>query len=325
MTDRRTFVSAGAAALLTLPLGAAAQRDGRLPRIGLLAPGSSYMEASFLEGMRDLGYVEGKNIAFERRFADGDFTRLPALAAELVKQKPDIIVAIVSAAAIAASQATTTIPIVMVGVADPIASGLVGNLARPGRNVTGTSSQSNATVGKQVELVRQLLPDATRAAVLWNPANAVFQQLMLGEGLIAAARLRILARILEARTPEEVDRAFDSLKSERPDVVLVLSDPFFTASGTRIANAALALRMPVVGATRPLVEAGVLAGYGPDLRVVARRAAPYVQRILKGEKPGQLAVELPTKFDLVINMKTAGTLGVTVSPTLLARADEVIR
>jgi putative ABC transport system substrate-binding protein len=320
--DRRAFVRVGVVTLASLLLGAAAQRGGRLPRIGLLSPGASPLEAPFLAGMRDLGYVEGKTIIVERRSADGDFTQLPALAADLVKLRPDVIVAMVSAASIAASQATSEIPIVMVGVGDPVASGLVGNLARPGGNVTGTSGQ--VTVAKQVELIRQMLPTAKRATILWNPANAIFQQMILGEGLIAASRLRIVVNILQAGTPEEIDRAFEALKSEPPDAVLVLQDPVFAAHAARIAQLALAHRLPVFSGTRSLVQAGILASYGSDLASVASRSALYVQKILNGAKPGDLAVELPTKFDLVVNVKTAGALGITVPPALLARA-EVIR
>jgi len=320
--DRRTFMGSGGAALLVLPLRAHAQKAPRPTRIGLLTPGPTPLEAPFMEGMRDLGYVEGKGIVVERRSADGDFTRLPALAAELAKLRPEVIVAIVSAAAIAASQATPEIPIVMVAVADPVASGLVGNLAHPGGNVTGTSGQTNATIGKQVELVRQMVP-AKRVTILWNPANANFQQMLLGEGLIAAARLRILANILQAGTPGEIDRAFEALKSDPPDAVLVLQDPVFVANSTQIAQSALALRLPAFSGARSLVQAGILASYGSDLTSVARRAAAYVHRILKGAKPGDLAIEQPTKFEVVVNLKTAKALGITIPPAVLSRAEVI--
>jgi putative ABC transport system substrate-binding protein len=171
-----------------------------MPRIGLLTPGPNPREPAFLEAMRDLGYVDGKNIVVDRRSAEGDFARLPALAAEIVKNRPDVIVALVSAPALAAKHATSTIPIVMVGVSDPVASGLVGNLARPGGNVTGTSDQSHAAVGKEFELIRQLLPEARRVVALWNPANANFQQLMVSEAFGAASRLQMLLRLLEVQT-----------------------------------------------------------------------------------------------------------------------------
>ncbi len=326
MTNRRSFVNASALLLLGVSLRAAAQRAGAMPRIGLLTPGPpNIQEQEFWQGMRDLGYVDGKNIVVDRRSAEGDFARLPALAAELVKNRPDVIVAIVSAAAIAAKQATATIPIVMVGVSDPVASGLVGNLARPGGNVTGTASQSYAAVGKEIELIRQLLPHASRVAALWNPANGIFQQLLLSEALAAAARLHMLLRLIEVRTREELDRTFATLQTERPDAVVVMQDPMFGANAARVSELALAQGLPAFSGSRLLTEAGILASYGPDLPAIARRSSVYVQRILKGAKPGDLAVEQPTKFELVINLRTAKALRIDVPATVIARADEVIR
>ena len=323
---RRKFLLATSAVLLGTSGRADAQRAGPMPRIGFLTPGIlTPTDLAFWHGMRDLGYIEGKTIAIDRRSAEGDFTRLPTLAEELVKLRPDVIVVLFSAAAIAAQQATTTIPIVMVDVSDPLASGLVGNLARPGGNVTGTASQSNVTVGKEVELIRQLLPSATRVAALWNPANAIFQQLMLSEALAAGARLHILVRIGEVRTREELDRAFAALGQERPDAVLILQDLMFNANAARVAELALTQRLPVISGSQVMAEAGIVASYGSDLAVIARRSALYVQKILKGAKPGDLAVELPTKFELVINVKTAKAIGINVPPAVLARADEVIR
>ena len=325
MMDRRTFVYASALALLGVPLRADAQRTSAMPRIGLLTPGPVPQEAAFWQGMRELGYIDGKNMVVDRRSAEGDFARLPALAAEMVKSRPDIIVAIVSAAALAAKQATATIPIVMVSVSDPVASGLVGNLARPGGNVTGTASQSYAAVGKEIELIRQLLPNAGRVAALWNPANAIYQQLMLSEALAAAARLHMLLRLIEVRTREELERTFVALGTERPDAVVVMADPMFVANAARISELALAQRLPVFSGSRALAEAGILASYGPDLLAMSRRAAAYVSKILKGAKPGDLSVEQPTKFELVINLETAKALGFTIPQSLLLRADEVIQ
>jgi putative tryptophan/tyrosine transport system substrate-binding protein len=323
--DRRTFVHASALALFGVPSGADAERAGRMPRIGFLTPSPSARESAFWLRMQDLGYVDGKNIVVDRRSADGDFARLPALAAELVKNRPDVIVAIVSAAALAAKQATSTIPIVMVGVSDPVASGLVGNLARPGGNVTGTADQSHAAVGKEFELIRQLLPNAKRAVALWNPSNANFQQLMLSEAFGAAARLQMLLRLLEVQTRDQLDSTFAALGGERPDAVVIMQDLFFGANGARIAELALAQRLPVFSGGRGLTEAGFLASYGSDGNAISQRAAVYVQKILKGAKPGDLAVELPTKFELIINLKTAKALGLTVPQSLLLRADEVIQ
>ena len=236
MTDRRTFLLG--LGILGVSLGRSAQPAGAIPRIGFLTPGPNPREHAFWQTMRELGYIEGRNIVIDRRFAEGNFALLPMLAAELVKHRPDVIVAILSAAALAAKQATSTIPIVIVGVSDPIASGLVGNLARPGGNVTGTSDQSHAAVGKEFELIRQLLPNAKRVVVLWNPANANFQQLMVSEAFGAAARLQMLLRLLEVQTRDQLDQMFAALGTERPDAVVVLQDTFFGANGTRIAELA---------------------------------------------------------------------------------------
>ena len=325
MTNRRTFVRGAGLAILCVSLGSAAQRAGTMPRIGFLTPGPNPREPAFWEGMRQLGYVDGKTIVVDRRSAEGDFARLPALAAEIVKDRPEIIVTIASAATVAAKEATSTIPIVMVGAADPIAAGLVGNLARPGGNLTGTSTQTTAAVGKLLELIPQFLPKATRLAALWDPINAISQQLRMGETLIAAARLHLLVRIVEVQTREDLDRAFAALRSVRPDAVLVSGDTFFLANAGRVAELALAHQLPVFSTGRPLTEAGTLASYAADGTVVARRAASYVQRILKGAKPGDLPVEQPTKFELVINLKTAKALGLAIPQSLLLRADEVIQ
>jgi putative tryptophan/tyrosine transport system substrate-binding protein len=325
VTDRRKFVQGAGLAILGVTLHAAAQRPGAMPHIGVLAPGLNPREPAFWEGMRDLGYVEGKNIVVDRRSAEGDFARLPALAAELVKNRPDVIVAIVTAAAIAAKQATSTIPIVTVGATDLVASGLVGNLARPGGNVTGTASLSIAAVNKLFDVIRQFLPRAERIAVLWDPANAISQQLRLGETLIAAARQNLLARVIEVRTREDLDRAFALLKTERPDATLVPSDTFFLSNAGRVAELSLADQLPVFSTSRTLTDAGILASYGADVTAFARRSASYVQRILKGAKPGDLPIELPTKFEFVINLRTAKALRIDVPANLIARADEVIR
>jgi putative ABC transport system substrate-binding protein len=275
--------------------------------------------------MRDLGYVDGKTMVVDRRSAEGDLARLPALAAEILKNRPDVIVAIASASTLAAKEATATIPIVMVGASDPVAAGLVGNLARPGRNVTGTSTQTTAAVGKLLELIPQILPGATRVAALWDPINAISQQLRMGETLIAAARLHIFVRIIEVQAREDLDRAFAALRSPRPDAVLISADTFFLANVGRVSELALANHLPVFGTGRGLTDAGILATYGTDATAIARRSAAYVQKILNGTKPGDLAVEQPTKFELVINLKTAKALGLTIPQSLLLRADEVIQ
>ncbi len=318
MIDRRTFLGVAGLAILGVSDGTLAQRTGTMPHIGFLTPGPNPREPAFWGGMRDLGYVDGKTIAVDRRSAEGDLARLPALAAEIVKNRPDVIVAIASACTVAAKEATSTIPIVMVGASDPIAAGLVGNLAHPGGNVTGTSTQTTAAVGKLLELIPQFLPRATRVAALWDPINAISQQLRMGETLIAAARLHLFVRIIEVQTREDLDRAFVALRSPRPDAVLVSADTFFLANAGHLTELALANRLPVFGTGRALTEAGILASYGADGTVVARRSAAYVQKILKGAKAGDLAVEQPTKFEFVINLKTAKALGITIPQSVLA-------
>ena len=325
-TSRRTFVRGAAGlALLGVSLGSSAQRNGAIPHIGFLTPGPNPREAAFWEGMRDLGYIEGKTIVVDRRSAEGDFARLPALAAEIVKNRPEVIVAIASACALAAKQATATIPIVVVGASDPVAGGLVGNLARPGGNLTGTSTQTTAAVGKLLELIPQFLPRATRVAALWDPVNLISQQLRMGETLIAAARLHLFVRIIEVQAREDLDRAFAALRSARPDAVLISADTFFLANAERVAEFAIADHLPGFGTGRSLTEAGIFASYGANAAAIARRSAAYVQRILKGAKAGDLPIEQPTKFELVINLKTARALGLTIPQPLLLRADEVIK
>jgi putative ABC transport system substrate-binding protein len=328
--DRRRFLAEtalGGLALAALPLAAPAQKPAALPRLGLLTPGqgSSAVEAAFVQGLRDAGYVDGRTIHIERRSADGDFGKLPALAAELVNARPAAIATIVTQASIAAKEATTAIPIVIVAVSDPVAAGLVGNLAHPGGNVTGTAAQLHAAVGKQIELMRQILPRVARIAVLWNPANAVFQQQSLGTALIAASQLRVVAQPVGLRNRDEIELAVSALAGERPDAMLVLQDPLLIANRARIVELALASRIPAFSGTRILTEAGALASYGPDLALIARRAGSYVRKILNGAQPGELAVELPTKLELVVNAKTADALGVALPNPVLARADEVIR
>jgi putative ABC transport system substrate-binding protein len=237
----------------------------------------------------------------------------------------DIIVAVVTQASIVAKQATATIPIVIVAVSDPVASGLVSNLARPGGNITGTSGVGADVVAKQLELVRTLLPNATRVAALWNPGNRTFQQQLLNEALSAAPKLRLQLRLVEARTPDDLDRAFIAIGKDRPDALLVLADPMFGSHAKRIADLALKHHLPTVSMVRAFAESGVVATYGQSFSDAYRRAATYVARILKGARPGDLPVEQPTKLELVINLKTAKVLGLVVPQSLLLRADEVIQ
>ena len=325
MVDRRSFVRAAALALAAASSPGRGQAPRNLPRVGLLTGGATTIEASLVDALRDLGYVDGRTIVLDRRSAEGDPSRLPALADELARSRPAVIVSMVTAASIAASRATKSIPIVMVAVGDPVAAGIVGSLARPGGNVTGTSSLSTAAIGKQIDIVKEILPRATRIAMLWNPGNAVFQQQLLGEALSAAARAQMFARILEATTPDEIDRAFAALGGQRPDAMLVFIDPLFTPNAARIVELGNAQRLPLFGGNRAFSQAGFVATYGSDLAVGARRAAVYVQRILRGAKPADLPIEQPTQFELFVNLKAAKALGLEVPQALLARANEVFR
>jgi len=326
MIARRELLNTLAAGALIAPFRVgSAQQIAKMPRIGFLTPGPNPREPAFWQGMRELGYADGKTMIVDRRSAEGDLARLPGLAAEIVKNRPDVIVAIASASKAAAKEASATIPIVMVGATDPVAAGLVGNLGRPGGNVTGTSTQTTAAVGKLLELIPQFLPGATRVAALWDPINAISQQLRMGETLIAAARLHIFVRIIEVQAREDLDRAFAALRSARPDAVLISADTFFLSNVGRVSELALANHLPVFGTGRGLTDAGILATYGTDSTVVARRSAAYVQRILRGAKPGDIPIEQPTKFELVINLKTAKALSLPVPQSLLLRADDVIQ
>jgi putative ABC transport system substrate-binding protein len=322
---RRAVLLTVALVFLGGPAVTGAQPATRLARVGFLGAGSQATDRSyapFRARLQELGYVEGQNLTLDDRWAEGRFERLPRLAADLVQLAPDVIATVVTQPSLAAREATATIPIVMIGVADPVAAGLVTSLARPGGNVTGTSGLAAQLVGKQLELLKETFPDLTRVSVLWNPANAVFQALQLREVQIAARALRIDLRLLEARNAGEIDRVFGTAEPLRP--LWILGDPLFTAERGRIGPLALARGVPVVGATREMVEAGALLSYGPSYHHLARRSAEYVDRILKGAKPADLPVEEATTFELAVNMKTARALGVTVPRPVLVRADRVV-
>jgi ABC-type uncharacterized transport system substrate-binding protein len=327
--DRRAFLTALAGSLLTAPLAAGAQQAGKVLRIGFLggrtpSDMSPFLDA-FRQGLRELGWVEGQNIVIDYRFAEGRFDRLPDLAAELVRLKVDIIVAQPVPAAVAAKNATGTIPIVMIsGSADPVGLGLIASLARPGGNVTGSSYSAGPEIGgKQLELLKETVPKLRRVAILSNPANPS-HALAIREVRDAAPSLGVQLQLLEARGPNEFDGAFAAMAKERVGALLVMSDGIFNLHRTRLADLAARSRLPAAYGTRENVEAGGLMSYGPSLRDFYRRAATYVDKILKGATPGDLPVEQPTKFELVINLKTAKALGLTIPPSLLQRADQVI-
>jgi putative ABC transport system substrate-binding protein len=326
---RREFIKLLGGAVAAWPVAARAQQGGKVPRIGYLSPGFASISPvgrhdAFRQGLSELGYVEGKNIVIEYRFAEGQFHRLPDLAAELVELKVDVIVAVVTQASLAAKHVTKTIPIVMVAVSDPLGSGLVASLARPDANITGTSAMVAEVVGKSLELLKEAVPNLSRVAVLWNPSNAIYQAQMLRETQVAAGALRVELQAFGARDSDELDQAFVSMIRAHADALMVLTDPILAVHQARIVDFAEKSRLPAMYGLREYVAAGGLMAYGTNIADLFHRAAAYVDKILKGAKPADLPVEQPTKFELVLNLKTAKALGITFPISLLGRADEVI-
>lgn len=324
MIPRRAVVVAAAIGLLRSPL-ALAQPTGKTPRIGFLSPSApSPISEGFRQGLRDLGYVEGQNILVEYRWAEGRFDRLPDLVAELVRLNVDVLVAQVTQASLAAKNATTTTPIVILGVGDPVGAGLVQSLSRPGGNITGTSGVAVAVVGKSLQLLTEVVPRSSRVAVLWNPANAVFQAQLVRETEAAARTLRVELQLVEARSSGDLDSAFRAMSGQGAGAILVLSDPVYTTHRARIVELAAKTRLPAMYGIREAAEAGGLMSYGPDYVELGIRTATYVDRILKGAKPADLPIEQPTKFELVVNLKTAKALDLVIPPSVLGRAAKVI-
>ena len=332
MISRRAFLGGLAGGLLAAPLTAEGQQPGRIARIGYLAANLAVADPrtreAFLQGLRDLGYVEGRNLLIEYRDAAGKTERFPALAAELVALKVDVIVAAGGTlAALAAKQATTTLPIVFAAVGNPVAEGLVTSLARPRGNVTGLSLVQQEIVGKSLELLKQAVPEVSRVALLLKPDSMPdrAKKDRLNAADVAARALSVRLQVVEARGPEDFDRAFSDMTRVRAGALTVLATPVFDSERRRLVDLAAKNRLPTVYSYRSYVEAGGLMSYGPDLPDSFRRAATYVDKILKGAKPADLPVEQPTKFELVINLKTAKALGLTIPQSLLQRADEVIQ
>jgi putative ABC transport system substrate-binding protein len=321
---RRDFITllGGAAAW---PLAARAQQPGKAARIGYLAiraPMSA--DEALLQALRELNWIEGRNIVIERRFSAGNFDRLREFAAELVRLKVDAIVAVASAGTQAAKDATASIPICFVNAGDPVGQGFVMSLARPGGNVTGVSFDASPDItAKQLQLILETVPKASRVAVLWNPTSP-FLRSYWSVAQAAAPALGVVLQSLEVQDASQYETAFKAIGRDRADALVVLSDSFATFHRARIAELAAEHRLPVLYGHRQYVEAGGLMSYGPSLFDVYRRAAAYVDKILKGTRPADLPVEQPTKYELVINLKTAKALGLEIPPTLLARADEVI-
>jgi len=329
MISRGAFISSLAAGLLSAPLAADAQQAGKIYRVGYMSVVSRQsaepLMLIFLRALRDLGWIEGRNLLVEWRWADGKVERLSGFAAELAKLNVDLIVAPQSDSALAAKRATRTIPIVHVVAGDPVADGLVTSLARPGGNVTGlTVTPSPEIVGKRLELLKTAT-GASRVAVLWNPARHYpYVELALREVNAAARVLGVQLQVLEARGPDQFEPAFAAMVRGQADALLTFEDSMFWLHRRRLAELEAKHRLPTMHDLREFVEAGSLMAYGPDLADLFRRAAIYVDKILKGTKPADLPVEQPTKFDFLINLKTAKTLGLTIPPSLLLRADQII-
>jgi putative ABC transport system substrate-binding protein len=307
-----------------------AQQQAKVWRVGILAASSRpasldthYSYGSFLKGMRELGWIEGKNVSYETRWAEGKYERLPGLAAELVQSKPDVIVASTPPSIRAARQATATIPIVMVSVGDPVALGFVASFARPGANVTGVSNAVDDVSNKYLELLRSVIPRLKRVAVLVNPENPNYLKI-LGQIRAAAKIMAVDIATIEAKTPDQIAAGLGGPKRIRAQALIVQADGFFGSQWRHIAELALKHRMPTMFWTREPVEAGGLMSYGQNVADDYRKTASFVNRILKGASPRDLPVEQPTILKLTINRKTAQALGLTLPQELLFRADEVI-
>jgi putative ABC transport system substrate-binding protein len=324
---RRSFVLVLAAMLVGLPIAVNAQKQSNIPRVGILRPGAPVIDGPFrffLQGLRDLGYVNGKNIVLEFRYAEGKRDRLPELARELVEQRVDVIFTGSNPAIFALKDATKTIPIVIVSSSDPVGTGFVASLARPGGNITGMSLMASDLWPKRLELLKEIFPKLARAAMFWNKSNA-------GMTLEANAT-RDAARVMGVtlldrgvKDANEIESALEATSKDRPDGFLPLMDLSLRSHEKRILEFLTTNRLPAIFENKEMVESGGLMSYGANNNDVYRRAAIYVEKILKGAKPNDLPVEQPMKFDFIVNLKTAKQIGVTIPPNVLVRADRVIR
>jgi putative tryptophan/tyrosine transport system substrate-binding protein len=322
---RKNVIGLALSAMLCALCSSAEAREGKkISWIGYLAGSGSAPNQAFVQGMRDLGYVEGKNIAFVYRMAEGRRERYSELAAELVRLKVDVIVTDVTLAGLALKKATNTIPIVMTSSTDPVGTGLVASLARPGGNVTGLTSVSEELGGKFLELLKEIVPRLNRVAILMpeGPANAIF----IKETEVPARALGVQLIPFVVHGPDDIDGAFRAMSKEKINGLLLrLQQSVFFAHYKRVAELTASSRLPSIALNKSWVDAGGLMSYGSDLNFQYRRAATYVDKILKGTKPAELPVEAPTKFEFIINLKTAKQIGVTIPPNMLARADRIIR
>ena len=332
--DRRACLGTLAGALLAASLAAEAQQVEKVPRIGVLSPGSppgagrnptdlAVLFGAFRESLRELGYVEGQNIKIESRWAEGNYDRLPSLAADLVRLKVDVIVTYGTPASQAAKRATGTIPIVMAAIIDPVASGLVTSIARPGGNLTGQSMMSPDLVAKQLEILKEVVPKVSRVALLHNPANPGDAP-QVRHAQDAAGALGVRLQPLGARGPAEIDSAFAAMTNEQASAVIVVVDAVLQENRTRITDLAARHRLPAVYGLSEYAAVGGFLAYGPNRLDMFRHAVTYVDKILKGAKPGDLPIEQPQKFELIVNLRTAKALGLTIPQGLLLRADQVI-
>jgi len=321
---RRGFITLLGGVMAWWPLAAGAQQTAKLPRLGFLTAGrDSPGLPALLEGLRQLDWIEGKTIVLEYRYADNRNDRLPELAAELVRLNVDVIVAAGTLAPLAAKRATATIPIVMTSAGDPLGTRLVSSLAKPGGNVTGLSLMSPDISGKRLELIKHIVPDVLRVAIMWNATNP-YPALVFRQTEAAARQLKLEVQSLEVRTPDDVNSALEAALREKANALITVEDPLTVNYRKQIADFAAKNRLPTISGLREYVDVGGLLSYGPALADLYRRAAGYVDKILKGAKPAELPVEQPTKFELVVNLKTARTLGLTIPPDMLAIADAVI-
>jgi len=322
---RREFITPVGGTVAAWPFAARAQQAGKQPTIGFLGAAPSIESqriAAFVQRLRELGWIDGRNLAIEYRWAEGRNERYTEIAAELVRLKVDVIVTVATPATLAAKQATTVIPIVFLTASDPVGTGLVASLARPGGNVTGLANQISDTTGKKLEFLREVVPGLRRLAIMANVANPA-AVLDMGEAQVTGRALGLEVTTSEIRRAEDISPAFDALKG-RADALYLCPDPLMNTNRTQINIFAVRARLPTIYGVRDFVQAGGLMSYAPNLPNQFRRAADFVDKILRGAKPGDIPVEQPTKFELVINLTTAKALGLTVPPSLLARADEVI-
>jgi putative ABC transport system substrate-binding protein len=324
--DRRAFIGAlTAGAFATASRAATAQQAGGVRHVGILTAGvlPRPVPPALVDELRERGWVEGQNLVFDRRGGDGHSERVPALAAELVQMKVDVIVSGGAVAAVALRNATTTIPIVAV-TGDPVRLGLVSNLSHPGGNITGLSNIAPELAAKRLELIRELLPKATLIGELVDPANTYWQRVRPDyEQAFRALRMQPL--FVEVANPGDIEKAIAQIAGRRADALVIRGDPMFNSNREQIGRLAVQYSLPTIAEERPIAEAGVLMSYGPNVPATERIIASYIDRILRGAKPGDLAIAQPTKFDFVINMKTAKALGLTIPQLLLLRADELIQ